>query len=230
MFKAWKNFRKRQKARWLYSRWIHQQTLCFDIGANHGDRTDIYLHLGGRVVAVEPHQECYSTLSFKYESNSRVTVLPFAVGEHSRVAEMSVGNIDKISTLSSEFRDFYSQYSFILYDKRQLVQVITLDMLIEAHGLPYFCKLDIEGYELKALQGLTQAIPVIEFEFNAPFKENAIQCVQLINQRGNYKFNLSTYENYTLHFSEFLDVDEFILRFRKLPDDILTGDIFACLY
>ncbi|UCF00102.1 MAG: hypothetical protein JSV82_03285, partial [Planctomycetota bacterium] len=60
----WKKFYSRQlkgkereqlaKELDFYSQLIKRDDLCFDIGANIGDKTNVFVHLGAVVVAVEP--------------------------------------------------------------------------------------------------------------------------------------------------------------------------------
>ena len=38
--------------------------LCFDVGANTGNRIDPLLQLGAKVVAVEPQKNCYRFLKY----------------------------------------------------------------------------------------------------------------------------------------------------------------------
>jgi hypothetical protein len=42
----------------FYGPLLERGNLVFDVGSNHGDFSDAFLHLGARVVAVEPHPEC----------------------------------------------------------------------------------------------------------------------------------------------------------------------------
>src|SRR5258708_30129788 len=48
------------------------------------------------------------------------------------------------------------------------VETVTLDSLIEAHGLPTFIKIDVEGHEPAVLKGLHRRVPGVSFEFNLP--------------------------------------------------------------
>ena len=227
MFKLWKRLKKQYKARRFYTQWISPGMFCFDIGANAGEKTDFFLHCGGRVLAVEPQQSCYASLVQKYSSDNRVQLVHKAVGDTPGEAELNICNIDEVSTLSAEFRDFYNRYDFLSFTRSEKVEVTTLDDLITRYGTPSFCKLDIEGYELPALLGLSHPIAAVEFEFNGPFKGNAVKCVERLNELGNYRFNYCTYENYRFELPRFERAEQFMEHFSSLPDSVLTGDIFA---
>src|SRR5262245_55918355 len=46
----------------FYSSFLAPGDLCFDVGANIGNRVKIFLAIGARVVAVEPQRECARVL------------------------------------------------------------------------------------------------------------------------------------------------------------------------
>ena len=48
------NIINRKKLIKFYSQFITKDDLCFDIGANIGSRTEVFLRLGAKVVSVEP--------------------------------------------------------------------------------------------------------------------------------------------------------------------------------
>jgi hypothetical protein len=52
--------------------------------------------------------------------------------------------------------------------------------LIEEFGVPQFIKIDVEGYELKVLKGLTQPVEMISFEYTTP--ECTAQCIECIKR------------------------------------------------
>ena len=41
----------------FYSGFINKGNICFDIGANYGNRTEVFLKLGSEVIAVEPQPQ-----------------------------------------------------------------------------------------------------------------------------------------------------------------------------
>ncbi|HBR15622.1 MAG TPA: hypothetical protein DD723_08835 [Candidatus Omnitrophica bacterium] len=63
----------------FYKNFIKKDSLCFDVGANIGRVTDVLLHLGARVIAVEPNPECVRYLRSKYRLNKRVIVVSGAL-------------------------------------------------------------------------------------------------------------------------------------------------------
>jgi 16S rRNA A1518/A1519 N6-dimethyltransferase RsmA/KsgA/DIM1 with predicted DNA glycosylase/AP lyase activity len=50
----------------FYSRLIKRDDLCFDIGANIGDKTNVFVRLGAVVVAVEPQESCWQVLKRRF--------------------------------------------------------------------------------------------------------------------------------------------------------------------
>ena len=58
-----------QKKLKFYSQFIKKGDLVFDVGANLGNRTKIFLKLGARVVAIEPQPFCMSRLKSFYQKN-----------------------------------------------------------------------------------------------------------------------------------------------------------------
>ncbi|MEZ4639278.1 MAG: FkbM family methyltransferase [Caldilineaceae bacterium] len=47
-----------------------------------------------------------------------------------------------------------ADFAHVTWDEAIDVPVITLDSLIAQHGVPVFCKIDVEGFEHAVLQGL----------------------------------------------------------------------------
>ena len=54
----------------------------------------------------------------------------------------------------------------------------TLDDLINRYGKPCYVQIDVEGFELPVLKGLTQSVPLISFECNLPeFTEETKEAI-----------------------------------------------------
>src|SRR5258708_6503813 len=71
--KLWTDGRTRQMMK-HYATFIRRGDLCFDIGANVGNRTEIFLGLGARVVVLEPQKKCTNILqrSFAKELTEKI--------------------------------------------------------------------------------------------------------------------------------------------------------------
>ena len=75
------------------------------------------------------------------------------------------------------------------------IQVTTLDCLIRVMGRPEFCKIDVEGSEHEVLDGLSQALPALSFEFTPEILELTELCVDRLTQLGVYEYNFSRGES-----------------------------------
>ena len=153
-------FRRKQRA--FYSNILDRGDLCFDIGANNGARTDIFLSIGARVVCVEPQPQCVERLTNKYFTNKRVVIVPKGLSESPSIMPLSIcQKAETLSTFSDKwktgrFRDFK-------WDQTVNITMTTLDNLIDEFGIPKFCKIDVEGFEYPVLMGLTLPIPIVSF-------------------------------------------------------------------
>ncbi|MDY6790232.1 MAG: FkbM family methyltransferase [Thermodesulfobacteriota bacterium] len=205
---------------------IGDEDLVFDVGANIGSKTEIYLARGARVVCFEPQPECVSALREKYQDNHSVTVVDKGLGD--RCGQMPLyicSNANTISTFSDEWKT--GRFSGHSWDKTITVDVTTLDKAIEIYGRPMYCKIDVEGYEFDVLKGLSQPIPCLSFEFTKEFLENARKCVAHLEILGYKHFNLILEEN-TKHVFEKWVSSKILFRLLEDSDNsLLWGDVYA---
>jgi 16S rRNA A1518/A1519 N6-dimethyltransferase RsmA/KsgA/DIM1 with predicted DNA glycosylase/AP lyase activity len=89
----------------FYSQFIKKGDLCFDIGANVGNRTDTFLKLGAKVVAVEPQPDCLAVLNSQFAEVENVTIIPCAVDASVGQSYINVGSSSTLSTMSDEWID-----------------------------------------------------------------------------------------------------------------------------
>ena len=75
----WKPFNKRRLMR-FYSEFVTKGSLCFDIGAHLGNRTNAWNSLGAKVVAVEPQPQCMAYLQKRFGKKKNITLVQKAVG------------------------------------------------------------------------------------------------------------------------------------------------------
>ncbi|MEM6321401.1 MAG: FkbM family methyltransferase [Bacteroidota bacterium] len=228
----WKPFNKRRLMR-FYSQFVNPNSLCFDIGAHVGNRTNAWEALGAKVVAVEPQPICMNYLRKRFKGKDSINLLECAVGEKSGTAKMFVSEMTPtVSTLSHKsWRDTINEdTSFEVKWENQIdVKVVTLDTLIDQYGIPNFCKIDVENFELEVLKGLSQPIPCLSVEFYPATIDNAIKCIERLEQLGHYKYNWSTAESQQFNAAEWLSAEKMISIFSKYKRDDKYGDFYAIL-
>ncbi|MBV8186151.1 MAG: FkbM family methyltransferase [Alphaproteobacteria bacterium] len=186
----------------LYAQFIAPGDLVFDVGAHVGDRVRAFRRLGARVVAVEPQPALHRTLKILFGRDGEVTLVRSAIGRAAGTAEMRL-NLDNptISTLSTDFIDAGRDaigWRGESWPASVEVPVTTLDALIAAHGKPAFIKLDVEGFELEALGGLSQPVPALSFEFTTIQRTVALACVERCIALGYTQFNVALGESQAL--------------------------------
>lgn len=218
------------RRRKLYRRFITNRSLCFDIGANRGDRSALFCDLGATVVAVEPVKHLSTELVRRFAANPRITVDSRAVGRAIGTSTIYVSTLDVISTMSEDWVNACDQQPRFASEKwtPQAVDVCTLDALIEQYGTPNFVKIDVEGFETEVLEGLTQPVGALSFEYT-PFRpEPAAECLSILHGIGARRFNSSSGESFVLTHKRWLTFTE-MLAFccTQMPLEPQYGDIYA---
>lgn len=205
---------------------IHPGDLVFDVGANVGQKLDLYLSLQAKVIAVEPQPDCFKILQARYLKNSSVVLIDKALGDEMGKTEMYIcDDANVLSTLSKQWqKGRFSRYNF---NRKIFVQVTTLDKLIEKWGIPKFCKIDVEGFEYQVLNGLSHSIPYLSFEFANEFIENTQRCIELLVKLGYNSFNLAKGEAFTFTLNDWVSSQELVSLMKSVEDPMLWGDVYA---
>lgn len=213
----------------FYKQFIKAGDLCFDIGANSGERTDVFLKLSANVICLEPQSKCLNVLKEKYKYNANVTLVNAALGSKEGEAELMLcDETDECSTLSTDFVRTYTGVSNFHWNKKEKVNVLTLDSLCASYGMPKLCKVDVEGYESEVFKGMTKGIEIICFEFNYPLITDTIRCLEILTLIGNYECNFIEYERMDLILNKWMGIKEFKERIKELiKPNVLTGEIIV---
>jgi FkbM family methyltransferase len=207
-----------QKRIKLYSQFLKKGDLYFDVGANLGNRIEPVLEIGGRVVAVEPQDVCYKYLVRKF--GKKIILIKKGLADKVGTREFFVSNVHVTSSFSTEWIESVKQsgrFKQREWSKKVRMEMTTLDELIQEYGVPAFIKIDVEGFELEVLQGLSTPIPVISFEYTVPELTNRlIDCIKRIHEVNSaVACNFSVGEGMELGLPAWISVDEMIQFVRS---------------
>ncbi len=210
----------------LYRSILPPAALCFDVGANIGEKSEAMLKAGARVVAFEPNPQILPELQARCGRRDNWTLVATALGSGSAIATLHARNSHAQSSLAVDWEGGAAVAKF-------KVPVITLDAAIECFGCPAFCKVDVEGWELEVLKGLTQPIPLMSFEFH--LRESDIQttiaCMKRLAQLGGKDVNITPAASSSFHFDVWMPMERFLAWFPGDLEHTLPGfkygDIFV---
>lgn len=215
---------------------FRKNDVIFDIGANDGHKTDVFLRLGARVIAVDPDETNLKILRNKFIRNriipKPVTIEGKAVSDRVGTMPMFVESPGSVvNTLNPKWADilrndgtrFSQQLNFA---QKKAVETTTLQSLMAKHGTPYYLKIDVEGHEVNVLQGLKCPVPYLSFEVNLPeFKEEGAECIRLLSQLAtDGEFNFAADCRIGLNLPSWLPPKQFMSAFHQCEEP--TIEIF----
>jgi FkbM family methyltransferase len=176
---------RRQRRRELnfYSTLLKPDALCFDVGANLGQKTEIFLACGARVITIEPNRHCRPTLEFHFGRNPRCELLFTAVGSSESTIELFTHLADSTASVRPDWDK--KVFGVPREMNASLVPMTTLDTLIKRHGRPDFIKIDVEGFETEVLRGLSTPIALLSFEYHVAEIERTRECLAMLGRMGN---------------------------------------------
>ena len=147
-------FRKDKQEISLLRQKVKPGTTILDIGANIGFYTTLFSRLtgpGGRVVSIEPDITNFSYLAMQAGSLDNVELVHGAAGPVTGTTNIYLSDM-----LNVDHRTYEPE----AYTSTQQVKMYRPDDLI-GQGQPVdFVKMDIQGFEVQALQGMQQILQV----------------------------------------------------------------------
>lgn len=203
--------------------------LAFDIGANIGNYAAACLAAKARLIlCAEPHPRIRKKLQNRFHREPKILVVPYILADQCSSLPFYPYYDGTLSTASTQWMEGRFQKEH--WAPPILLPSITLDILIAQYGTPDFCKIDVEGFELQVLHGLTKQIPLLSIEFTKEFlKIHAFPCIAYLIHLGYSQFNVCVADNAFLQFSSWLSHEEIQNYLSEYPDPLLWGDIYAKL-
>jgi len=227
--RGWKSHRRLMRAVRFYRQFIKPGMVCFDVGANVGNRTEAFLRLGARVVAVEPQPSCARILVEKFGKNPNFTLIQRALGRCCGENEMFLSSAHTLSSMSREWIENVQRLRLFpdcSWDNKITVETTTLDSLIECYGSPDLLKIDVEGFEYDVLLGLSSPVHVISLEYTLGALQPLIESVHHLESLGPISFDYSEGETMKLAMRQWV-AGERIVDILSASRGCPSGDIYG---
>jgi FkbM family methyltransferase len=177
--------------------------IIFDIGSYKGEFIDVFEndHNTAIFFLFEPMKENFSFLKKKFNSRDNIHLINKGISDKNLPMVLNVNVTSNASTFSdiNESVFFYKLRQFLLGEKKltikkEMCEVTTLDQFVEKSNLDYIdlLKLDVEGFELKALKGGANILKktkyvCVEITFSNIFKNYENKEVDIFLQRAGFK-------------------------------------------
>jgi FkbM family methyltransferase len=213
----------------VYAGFMTRGDLVFDVGANVGEYSDMFLALGARVVAIEPNPACCERLKL-VAKRGNIAIENCAVGDADGIASMHIFSDHGLSTLSNEWYQLVRTSA--IHKHASLsgmidVRVTTLDSLVAKYGTPAFIKIDVEGFEDHVLAGMSFHPQALSFEFHFSLLNLVNACLRKPVLQDAYSFNYTVGMNPSFQLAAWVsasDLEE-ILATAHYEEEF--GDIFC---
>jgi len=185
----------------FYRALVPAGALAFDVGANVGDVSGPLLRAGARVLAVEPQPQCVERLRARCGRHPGFALVQAVVGRAVGTATLYLRPNHPSSSLRADWR---GETVGTLRSP-----MVTLAGLIERHGPPAYCKVDVEGVEEDVFSTLPRPLPLVSFEYVAGELDRAEECLRLVAPGGRAEVNLTLPGPLRFALPRWVPLDEF---------------------
>jgi FkbM family methyltransferase len=170
-----------------------RKNLIFDIGLHKGEDTVYYLRKGYEVVAVEANPQLAAFCREKFKKaieNGKLTILNVGI------ANKNITLPFYINKHSSEWSSFDKSIGTRKSPDADIVKVpcVTTKSLFEKYGVPYYMKVDIEGYDHFCLNDIPEygdkpqyiSCEAVHLEWLDILRKKGYTKFKLINQADGF--------------------------------------------
>jgi FkbM family methyltransferase len=219
---------RRRKLAAFYGQFLRPNDLVFDIGANIGIYSEVFQSLDCKVVSVEPNPECAAQVEATTRRD-RVTVVRAAVGNVPGMCRLFVNELSILSSVSTDWVQKEKETKpseAATWNKEIMVPVVTIDDLIAKYGMPRYIKLDVEGFEIPALCGMSRQPEYLSFEFHGDTWEKDRICFEKLADDTLFDFVVN--EPFRFEVGSWVGRDDVCGRIQAANVETF-GDVFGKL-
>ncbi len=179
--------------------------LIFDIGFNVGEFTQTCFnkYKDCNIIAVEANPTLVKLASPHFFTNYNFTLHNNLVSDkmNEEINFYVSPNTTGVSTASTQFMENSRftkgsknlEKNSIKWEAPIKVESITIDSMIERYGIPDLIKIDVEGYELSVLKGLTQKVNDICWEWHEEEDDTLFKSLEHLQSIGYTQFGTIGY-------------------------------------
>jgi FkbM family methyltransferase len=211
----------------FYQDILNKNDLVFDLGANLGEKTEIFQRFVKKIICYEPNEYLCKRMISRFRNNKSIVIIQVVVSDTENVVDFTlVKDNEAYSTmLPNGLIHFKHLDKTKFYQKK--IKSTTLTSEIKKFGIPDYIKIDCEGAEYLILKDLKNSIKLISFEVNLPqYKIEGIKIVNSLSSKFDYEFNVRLQDKHGFYYSKNTTSKELILF---MGDQTISIEIFAFL-
>lgn len=209
----------------FYQTFLIKNKLIFDLGANLGDKSHVFLKFTDKIILYEPEEDYFERLKFRFRKNNKVVLNNLLISDSvGDVVFNSVVENEAYSSIVNNYKDNFDHLKKSLVIKK-IKKSSTLNFEINKHGIPYYIKIDCEGAENLILKNLKYNIEVLSFEANLPlFLNQTTEIIDYLKNNFNRCYNIRKEGEFNFLFKNHLNSEEIIknLTYLKQPVEIFS--------
>jgi len=135
------------------------------VGGHYGEEIEDYINEGiQNIIIFEPLLNNFQILQKKCEKlNADIVGHQIALGSEKKIVEMYVSSNDALSSSILKPKIHLTQYTDILFDEKETVEVNLLDNY--ETDTCNFLNMDVQGYELEVLKGGIKTLENIDYVY-----------------------------------------------------------------
>jgi FkbM family methyltransferase len=173
--------------------------LIFDIGANTGNFTQEFLsaYPDSSMILIEANDDLIPILKEKFLGNQNIVILNYLMSSiNNQHINFYISDTNTISTASHDWMNLSRFSDTYRWNKVIKKETINLDRLIEIYGKPDLIKIDVEGYELEVIKGLSSKQLEICFEWVEEDYDKLNSIVKYLEYLGYNNFGFTYTDNH----------------------------------